>query len=201
LAGARTLAGALMPLVGTAPTNVGGLFVSGDYNRKTGLVGNGTSKHLNSNRLNDIDPQNSFHMTAYINYTSLTGAQPVIGTQDYAAPNHILITNTEIQPYIRGLDFPSGNIPRVLTGFIGGSRSSSTTVNSRAGGIGYAKTKTSTAPDSKPITVFSAYNNAGGTAPNYTAGRIAFYSIGESLDLAFLDARVTALITAINAAF
>ena len=39
LAGARTLAGALVPLVGTAPTNVGP-FVSGtDYNRKTGLVG------------------------------------------------------------------------------------------------------------------------------------------------------------------
>jgi hypothetical protein len=44
LAGARTLTGALVPLVGTAPTNVDGLFVSGDYNRKTGLVGTGSTK-------------------------------------------------------------------------------------------------------------------------------------------------------------
>jgi len=42
LAGARTLSGALVPLAGTAPTNYN--FVSGDYNRKTGLVGNGYSK-------------------------------------------------------------------------------------------------------------------------------------------------------------
>jgi hypothetical protein len=35
---------------------------------------------------------------------------------------------------------------------------------------------------------------------NFTSfGRIAFYSIGESLDLALLDARVSALITAFGA--
>jgi hypothetical protein len=34
----------------------------------------------------------------------------------------------------------------------------------------------------------------------YTNSRLAFYSIGESLDLALLDTRVTALITAIGAA-
>ncbi len=37
LAGARTLNGALVPLAGTAPTNNN--FVSGDYNRKTGVGG------------------------------------------------------------------------------------------------------------------------------------------------------------------
>jgi len=39
---------------------------------------------------------------------------------------------------------------------------------------------------------------AGGAAP--CDARLAFYSIGESLDLAALDARVTALVTAIGAA-
>ena len=38
LMGARTLTGALTPLVGSAPTNFN--FVSGDYARKTGLKGN-----------------------------------------------------------------------------------------------------------------------------------------------------------------
>jgi hypothetical protein len=57
LAGARTLNGALVPLAGTAPTNFN--FVSGDYNRKTGLVGDGSSKYLNSNRNNNADPQDS----------------------------------------------------------------------------------------------------------------------------------------------
>jgi hypothetical protein len=49
LSGARTLAGALVPLAGTAPTNFN--FVSGDYNRKTGLGdASNTTKYLNSNR-------------------------------------------------------------------------------------------------------------------------------------------------------
>ena len=57
LAGARTLNGALVPLVGIAPTNFN--FVAGDYNRKTGLVGDGSTKYLDSNRNNNADPQNN----------------------------------------------------------------------------------------------------------------------------------------------
>jgi len=48
LCGARTLAGALVPLVGAAPTNSN--FLPGDYNRQTGLVGDGSTKYLDSNR-------------------------------------------------------------------------------------------------------------------------------------------------------
>ena len=73
LSGARTLNGALQPLVGTAPTNVGGLFVSGDYTRKTGLVGDGSTKYLDSNRNNNADPQNSKHLAVYI---QTVGAAP-----------------------------------------------------------------------------------------------------------------------------
>jgi hypothetical protein len=48
LCGARTLAGALVPLAGAAPTNNN--FVDADYNRETGLVGNGSTKYLDSGR-------------------------------------------------------------------------------------------------------------------------------------------------------
>ena len=41
LAGARTLAGALVPLVGAAPSQVGAAG-GWNYTRKTGLAGNGT---------------------------------------------------------------------------------------------------------------------------------------------------------------
>jgi len=64
LAGARTLTGALVPLVGTAPTNFN--FVSGDYNRETGLGdASNATKYLNSNRAGNADPQNSRHVAAY----------------------------------------------------------------------------------------------------------------------------------------
>lgn len=42
-----------------------------------------------------------------------------------------------------------------------------------------------------------ALNNSG--ASFHANARLAFYSIGESIDLALLDARVTALVTAIGA--
>jgi hypothetical protein len=50
-----------MPLVGSAPTNNGFIGIGTDYVRKTGLVGNGSTKYLDSNRANNADPQNSNH--------------------------------------------------------------------------------------------------------------------------------------------
>jgi hypothetical protein len=56
LAGARTLAGALVPLVGTAPTNNGFIGIGTDYVRKTGLVASSVSLHVFS-RSNNNAPQ------------------------------------------------------------------------------------------------------------------------------------------------
>jgi hypothetical protein len=56
-------------------------------------------------------------------------------------------------------------------------------------------TAASVAPSSRLHSVF-ARNNI--TPDQYTIARMSFYSIGESLDLALLDARVSALMTAFN---
>jgi hypothetical protein len=68
LCGARTLAGALVPLVGAAPTNNN--FVDADYNRETGLKGNGSTKYLDSGRANNDDPQDDNHNSAFITQSS-----------------------------------------------------------------------------------------------------------------------------------
>ena len=78
LAGARTLNGALVPLVGTAPTNFN--FVSGDYIRKTGLRGNGTTKYLNSNRSNNSDPQNNTHLSVNVTLAPTAGVRVSMGS-------------------------------------------------------------------------------------------------------------------------
>jgi hypothetical protein len=80
-------------------------------------------------------------------------------------------------------------------GFIGLSRSSSSTIYTRIGGAIASQLVGSSAPDAIPIYVFSR-----GVNDFPTASRLSFYSIGESLDLALLDTRVSALITAIGAA-
>jgi len=82
--------------------------------------------------------------------------------------------------------------------FTGGSRSSSTDVTRRVNGATVSESITSETPAAGNIFIFARNNS--GTPDFYANHRLAFYSIGESLDLALLDARVTTLINAFAAA-
>ena len=205
LAGARTLAGALVPLVGTAPTNVSGLFVSGDYNRKTGLVGNGTTKYLNSNRNNNADPQNNQHMACYqtaLSTTSSTtsrlmsGRDPATGT---GSSQITCVTDFNANEFFSRFNGTTWSVtPRpAAPKFLGITRSSGTEYIYRQAGTSATRADTSAAAASQNIFIFTDPRL---TAVFYSNARLAFYSIGESLDLALLDTRVTTLINDIAAA-
>ena len=211
LAGARTLTGALVPLVGAAPTNVS--FVSGDYNRKTGLVGDGSTKYLDSNRAGNADPQDSAHLSAWVStihnpatttpadsggaYLGNGGASS--GAKHFGragglfphGPTFARSRNSTVQ-----INIDSNPPP---TGFYVMNRSASGSYIMRTGGTNYTLTQASQSPASENHLVF-ARNNGSNSPQAFNNGRIAFYSIGESLDLALLDARVTDLINAIGAA-
>jgi hypothetical protein len=195
LAGARTLTGALVPLAGAAPTSFN--FVSGDYNRKTGLVGNGTTKYLNSNRDNAADPQNNRHLAVFQTQDNTYNVvRTAIGSAAASAgASRLDTTNSQ-----RRVNLSSGslitNLPFAFqAGLWGASRNSGADVEWRYGGSTTLASVASVAPLAGIMAVFSA-----NTPSNFTNGRLAFYSIGESLDLAKLDARVTALINAYGAA-
>jgi hypothetical protein len=196
LSGARTLAGVLVPLAGTAPINVGGLFVSGDYNRKTGLKGDASTKYLNANRNNNVDPQNSRHLGVYATEKSATTVRALIGTNIASGRSRIFINsaNDLLTNHSDATNNTSAGSYTVGTGLIAISRSSSASYDLRAAGITTAIAVASSSPGSSDLSVFA---NAG---QNLSAPRLAFYSIGESLNLAALDARVTALITAFGVA-
>jgi hypothetical protein len=199
LSGARTLAGALVPLVGAAPTNNN--FAVGDYNRETGLVGNGSTKYLNSNRNNNTDPQDNRHISAYVSDRGTQGSV-YIGT-----------ANNNGGSLLRSQDVPAGtanvismlasNAPGVVTTsatpsdnvFVGISRNESTGYSLRSNTSTTFVTDASVARLNANYFVFRR-----GTESLYGTARLAFYSIGESLDLALLDARVSALITAFGVA-
>lgn len=184
LAGARTLSGALVPLKGTAPTNFN--FVSGDYNRKTGLVGNGSTKYLNSNRANNADPQNSNHNAAYV---SVLGSSVLLGVASSISGGINTLSATTAR-----LRSESGIAIAASAGSLtGASRSSSSSVTTRAGGASNSASNSSSSPVSDDMQIYK-------WASFYGSHRLAFYSIGESLDLALLDARVTALINAFSTA-
>jgi hypothetical protein len=191
LSGARTLAGALIPLAGTAPTNFN--FVSGDYNRKTGLVGNGSTKYLNSNRNNNADPQNSKHLTVWRS-TAATVSGGLLGSNASTTGNSHLYTGFGVF-VSRNNAATSSEQPLTLSPsatFYGTSRDSSSNFTVRHGSNNYAATITSQSQANANILVFETLGK--------TDARLAFYSIGESLNLAALDARVTALITAFGVA-
>jgi hypothetical protein len=192
LSGARTLAGALVPIAGTAPTSLN--FVDGDYNRKTGLVGDGSTKYLNSNRNNNADPQNNQHLSVYINTAGTSAINEGYigcGLANNGA-SHIFRspTNNGIASRSRngspGPFFGSAND----IGLIGISRSAAGSYIQRNKLVDNTVSLSSQTPLDQSIVVFGRNQVA------QTNARIAFYSIGESLDLARLDARVTDLINA-----
>jgi hypothetical protein len=189
LAGARTLAGALIPLAGTAPTNVGGLFVSGDYNRETGLVGDGSTKYLDSNRNNNADPQDSKHIAVYSSSAINATAIGAVG----AGTGSTWIARDATATYVRiNVSISSSVVESAPTGFVGARRSSNSNTVRRANSVTSPVITTASAtPDNANIFIFDLGNGA-----SFSNARLAFYSIGESLDLARLDARVTDLINA-----
>lgn len=212
LAGARTLNGALVPLVGPAPTNNN--FVSGDYNRKTGLVGNRSSKWLNSNRASTADGRDDMHYSIYLSTAgsasttrSHFGNTFVNGTTDLSditalADGRLLIRNRNPggNAGVGGnfFDAPAGN----TTGFMGSSRNSGTTYSIRLSSSTLNVTLGPVAPSFPVSTLNANYEifRAVLATVEYSDARIAFYSIGSSLNLALLDSRVNTLITALAAA-
>jgi hypothetical protein len=194
LAGARTLNGALTPLVGTAPTSFN--FVSGDYNRKTGLVGDGSTKYLDSNRNNNADPQNSKHLAIY---PSSLGAinKALIGSTFAVGSSTIFRGSVAGQTFFRANNQTAitETTTLVANSVVGVSRAVSGSINIRYNRAAVSRASTSEAPTSGTILVF---NETG--ASFHSDARLAFYSIGENLNLALLDARVTTLINAFGAA-
>jgi hypothetical protein len=192
------LSGALTPLAGTAPTN-NGPFVSGDYNRKTGLVGNGSTKYLTAT--NAATPlQNSSHQSAYISgqvsLPNLNGFMvhlaewPSSGTDGRTQ----LSTNAG-QTFTRNRENTGNTVATTVTGFLATSRAASGSYTLR--GLSSSSTVSASSTGVPSQTIYAFCNPA---LAQFSDGRLAWFSVGESLNVALLDTRVSALYTAIGAA-
>jgi hypothetical protein len=199
LAGARTLSGALVPLVGTAPTN-NGPFLAADYDRKTGLVGDGSSKYLDSNRNNNVDPQNSKHLAVYVSSRGAADPQHLLAAGWYGtAGNASVFYSGSFGGRVNVIADPGGSIVTGISStptFVAAIRTASNAQTVRTGGTEASNSFSSTTPANENVLVF-----AGPAVQRlYSTARIAFYSIGEALDLALLDTRVSTLISDLGAA-
>ena len=203
LAGARTLSGALVPLKGTAPTNSN--FASGDYDRETGLKGNASNKRLDSNFGNTdaSTGQNNKHAAVYATEaTSASGSvfRVYIGTLG-GGNDHVFFRQgsaaADLQSRLHSSANDSISGAGAATGLLGSSRSQSADYIFRHSGSNNTVTRASGAPTAGNYLVFS---NSTSVATVHSDCRIAFYSMGTAIDLALLDARVSALVTAIGVA-
>jgi hypothetical protein len=192
LAGARTLSGALIPLIGNAPSN--NAFVSGDYNRKTGLLGDGSTKSLGTGYVsNTFFQQNNHHLSVYVTSAPTSSATTKVflgnasslGSRLFIAKNasdqfSARLANASVAVNVSGQG--------TTTDFKGGARSSSTAVIVRS-----AQTNTSTSNTTGAIASNLNISVFAGGASNLCNARMSFYSMGDNLDLSLLDARITTL--------
>jgi hypothetical protein len=203
LAGARTLNGALVPLAGTAPTNFN--FVSGDYNRKTGLIGNGVDKYLDAERSSNADPQNSRHLSVYateietgrINPAFIGGSQETFNGRSFMCANNTTFPRSFQSSLANRTATTTSLALNFSAGFVGISRSQSALYLAR---LNSTNSTISIASENLSTSATLVFARVSGTPDNHSAHRLAFYSIGESLNLALLDARVTTLINTYSTA-
>ena len=197
MAGARTLNGALVPLVGAAPTNFN--FAAGDYNRKTGLLGDGSTKYLDSNRNNNADPQDSKHVSIFVSTLGTTAFGRYFAAGNSLAGDTSITLGSPAYIFINNTSFDQAAL---AAGFAGLNRSASASYSYRNNSATQTFSRNSTTPRNENIGLFANVSASLGyqASQGHLNCRLAFYSIGESLDLALLDTRVTALVNAIGAA-
>jgi hypothetical protein len=177
LAGPNSLAGALVPLVGTAPTNLN--FVAGDYSRTVGLTTDATGKYIATNYSYAVGMQDNAHMAIWSETVMNSG---IMGNQRGATGSSTLFVSGQNRAQNSGLF--TGVAP--LPGFYGHSRETPGSIKYRANNTDYIFSQSSQTPNTDGLNLFRFALDTFSSS-----GSASFYSIGESLDLALLDARLT----------
>jgi hypothetical protein len=202
LCGPRTLAGALVPLRGDAPTAQGG-WASGDYDRATGLTGDGNALYLDSNFPADSTDDDDHHIAVYvangdsgshidIGYTTATSYSQIFSNASNNLILYYLGRNSSIYS-------PSGIGQGNTTGLIGLTSDSGSSFDFRFNQTaGTAPASASQSLETLNYFVFARNNNE--TPDVYSQSKLSFYSAGTSLDLAKLDTHISDYVTAIGAA-
>jgi hypothetical protein len=200
MAGARTVAGAIIPLKGNAPTNNN--FVSGDYSRKIGLLGDGSTKYLatgyNNNDTTNF-PQNDSHISCYISTSQANSSGTFVGTVNSTGSRFSLhhVSASGISTRNRATTLSSRFVGAPV-GFQANTRNNSANYSRRfttaSEILDLTQAAESTTPSDDLLGVFA---NGAGSA--LTSARMSFYSIGKSLLISSLDTRVTTLMTTLNA--
>jgi hypothetical protein len=198
LAGPRTLAGLAVPMKGAAPTLVN--FVSGDINRKTGLVGDVSTKYINSNRNNNTDGQNNQQMWSYLSsLPSADTTRAIMGVGVAAnGSTHIGHFTTVGTGFVRSRSATSATVS-ISVGLVGISRNNSSNYDYRSAETTTTITQASQTPLAGNIFYYARNNSGSVNSPSNH--RAAFKCVGEAwTNPANIEARIDTYMSAIAAA-
>lgn len=209
LAGARSLAGALLPLTTAmaSPTNFN--FVSGDRSRALGLKGNGTNKYLDLNRQSSADPQDSYHQLAWVSeIAAIAGAYTpgvviASGFGATAQASHLIVTAASGASIAHRNKSTNVSIT-AGTGALGvyGNSRASTTQFSYIGPSGNEAVLAHTASTVLSRKTFLFGRNESDTGDNaptsFGTNRVLFYSVGENINLSNVRSRLIPLAAALS---
>lgn len=198
LAGARTLAGALVPLRGPAPTN--NSFVAADYSRTLGMDGNGTvPKYLDTNYNSTDDPEDDVHCCIYTPtpQSSIANNEVLFG-YDIGFGSAVDVTR-RTQYWDHGCRTTAATSTQnpEKEGLVGVSRSLPTSYQFRAGQTTITRVANSqTTTQTIPYYIFASYHTSYNPPISSTrySHRISFYSVGGSVDLEQMEFRVNRLL-------
>ncbi len=198
LPGARTLTGHLINAVNPATSYSSFVFSSGDYNRVTGLLGNGTDKYLDCNRSNNADPQDDQSMWAYQTAIGTSASiRNIIGAGVTAAGTTRISHGTTVANLLtRNRSATQTTTAGYnVAGFIGMSRSGSSGYQLRGNN---AEITISVASDG--VSSLNNFEYCRNGSDGFSDHRASASGIGASISLSAMQTRIENLVAAIAAA-
>lgn len=198
LFGARTRQGARVPLLSSmaTPTEFGtaGGWV---YDRKLGLRGNGTDNYLDTGYAYPPSLVENCHISAYYTLAGSSGQDIAARAPLPFAPiSFLALISSRLYQDSQSTFSPSDT---TTLGFRGISRSATSTYIYRRASANETAAATAYGGTLPNFAIFARFTT-GGSIDAYSNRRLSFVTLGEAVDLAALDARVTTLANAIAAA-
>jgi hypothetical protein len=194
--GARTLNGAIIDIKDPSTPWTSVNFVSGDYNRTTGLVGNASTKHLDTGISDNIPAQNSFALWTMVSEKNSGSSRFYAGSGTVSGSSALRTdSSTNVRYYCRNNSDDS--LAQHELGLIGMSRSASGTYSARGAQTSTSVTRTSQTPVNRSMFVLAF--NSGTGASQHGNGRIRAAAMGSSHDLATAETVMNTYIAAITA--
>jgi hypothetical protein len=202
LCGPRTLAGALVPLVGNAIETVGASFVAGDYNRKTGIK-NGSDRYLRIDRDNAAEPDGDRHWSTWATELAdaASNAIQVTFPTDDGTSNRSTAFRNNVTPTTVTVS-ANGGVVTLTNAFnannmFGAATLGTPTLDRKGVAGGKDGTSTTSLGPARAGKFHLGFNPTGSV---HFLNRYSWFSVGEHVDIIALRSRVSAFMGAIGAA-